>query len=189
MDYRNILLDDKPMDWRIRIEPKRREPKVFQYTAAQQNVLTQVGQMSIGKGITVAEFPKYISVIDFAKVNKNTTKRGATLWTNKEVQYLLASLGLPEDSPLSVIVVEVLPHITNVAEHISTLGKPRIAAAASNLVEDFEKNKFISFAKKMGGNVDNRPGISPVDEDLGNKRIYRTSRLTPIPEICCTDCD
>lgn len=189
LDHRNILLDDKPLDWRIRIEPKRKTPKVFQYSDMQQNILQQVGQMSIGKGIVNAEYGKFFNVIDFTKSNKNTTKYGTTLWTNQEVQFLLRSLGLPEDSRLSVIVVEVLPHITNVAEHISNLGNSGVAAEASNMVENHQKRSFESYAKKAAAISNDRSRISPVDEDLGNKRIYRTSRLTPIPEICCTDCD
>jgi len=188
-DHRNILLDDKPLDWRIRIEPKRRTPKVYQYTDTQQNVLQQVGQLSIGKGIVNAEYNKYFNVIDFAKTNKNTTKYGTTLWTNQEVQYLLSSLGLPEDSDLSVVVVEVLPHITNAAEHISNLSNSGVAASASNMVETHQKRSFVNYSKKAAAIDEKRSRISPVDEDLGNKRIYRTSRLTAIPDICCTDCD
>lgn len=196
LDYRNILLDDKALDWRIRIEPKRPEKPTLsianptlQYSASQQAVLEEVRTLSLAKDIGYANYSNFFKVIDFTKQNKNTTKYGSTLWTNKEVRLLLDMMSLPEDSPLSIIVVEVLPQITNVAEHISDLGKPHVAQAASNLVDRNEQGEFLAYAKKMGGKQTRNQGPSPVDEALGSKRIYRTSKLTPVPDICCTDCE
>ncbi|AEV31742.1 hypothetical protein Oweho_0729 [Owenweeksia hongkongensis DSM 17368] len=199
LDHRNILLDDKALDWRVRIEPKRPTKPLtatlssatatLQNNAAEEAILTEVGKLSLAKDLSYANYHKFFKVINFTKQNKNTTKYGSTLWTNKEVHFLLELMGLPEDSELSIIVVEVLPQITNVAEHISDLDKPHVAQAASNLVDRNEQQGFLAYAKKTGGKSQENRGPSPVDEALGSKRIYRTSKLTPVPDICCTDCE
>lgn len=46
-------------------------------------------------------------------INSDATPQGMTGWMNQEVEYLLNQLGLPEDSPLSVLCVEMMPGYEN----------------------------------------------------------------------------
>ena len=62
-------------------------------------------------------------------------------WSQIEIMQLLENLGLPPESPLSILAIELF------------------------------KN--------------HEPVAQPVGQDLGKMRIYRTSRLVPVPEICC----
>jgi hypothetical protein len=66
---------------------------------------------------------------------------GAAVFAQDEIVRRLAILGLPLDSPLSVIAVELLPEPGSTAHE-------------------------------------------PLTSQLGEVRIYRTSPLTPVPEIC-----
>jgi hypothetical protein len=61
-------------------------------------------------------------------------------WTQLEVQEMLHYLGLPTDTPLSVMAIEMIPNFAVVSE--------------------------------------------PLSGDLGKVRIYRTSPLEPVPELC-----
>ncbi|MCL4294581.1 MAG: hypothetical protein KJ077_02590 [Anaerolineae bacterium] len=69
-----------------------------------------------------------------------TKKYGICGWTQTEVRAMLLYLGLPENSPLSVMAIEMIPNFEHVNE--------------------------------------------PLSGDLGKMRIYRTSTLEPVPEIC-----
>ena len=59
-------------------------------------------------------------------INRDATKSGTAIWTTDEVTKLLANYGLPPESPLSVLCVEVLPRITNLRDHVSALNKPNV---------------------------------------------------------------
>jgi hypothetical protein len=48
-------------------------------------------------------------------------------WTQDEIEQMLAALGLPVDSPLSVLAVELLPEAVQVSDPVGTdLGQVRI---------------------------------------------------------------
>jgi hypothetical protein len=68
--------------------------------------------------------------------------RAECMWTEKEIQVILQSLGLPEANPLSVLCVELMKNQTTFGE--------------------------------------------PIGSELGALRIYRTSQLEPVPQICYT---
>ena len=65
--------------------------------------------------------PGHVKLADLTTVNKDATKYGTAIWLDDEVVQLLAQYGLPADSPLSVLCVEILPHITNIYDHVSSL--------------------------------------------------------------------
>jgi hypothetical protein len=124
--------------------------------------------------------------------NKNIGKIGTTLWSNSEIVQLLHLFGLPGDSPLSVLVVEILPTITNLSEHISKVEKPEVTQTVSNLVAEDQKKVFFKTADNAEASRNfkvNQKSPSPVSDELGHHRILRTSPLTEVPEVCCTDCE
>lgn len=66
---------------------------------------------------------------------------GGCGWSQIEITQALENMGLPPESPLSILAIELF------------------------------KN--------------HEPVAQPIGQDLGKMRIYRTSRLVPVPEICC----
>lgn len=79
--------------------------------------------------------------IDLERKRQETPQEyGICSWTQTEVRAMLLYLGLPENTPLSVLAIEMIPNFENVNEPLST--------------------------------------------DLGKMRIYRTSPLEPVPELC-----
>ncbi len=170
LDFRNILLDDKPLDWRVQIETDKEVDWIARYDDNQLRVLKQVQykQAKISKSKTL---PAY-KLVDFAAQNKDATKYGTTVWTNDEVEQLLKLYGLPTDLPLSVLVVEFLPTITKLVEHFPSLLKEQaFVGASSNFAGASNRNTF-------------QDAPSPLSDRLGHHRILRTSPLTEVPEIC-----
>lgn len=191
LDYRNILLDDRQLDWRVQVQAEK-EVNVFEkYTDKELSVLSSVAANHFTYELNTSNFVNVFQLVDFSKKNKDATKYGTTVWTNNEVRQLLALLGLPQGSPLSVVVVETLPQITNIFEHISELNKPRVAVAAENLVNQNDRAQFNEKIKNASFVATQRAASkrpSPVSDELGHHRIMRTSPLTPIPDVCCPEC-
>jgi hypothetical protein len=86
--------------------------------------------------------------------------RGYTFFTQKEIQAALELLSLPQTSPLSVLAVEVLPGPFNFTVDAFVREAPGVRNAATSEGED------------------------PLGTQLGQRRILRTSPLTPVPAIC-----
>jgi len=191
-DYRNILLDDRPLDWRVQIENEK-DVNVFEkYTSNELQLLNQITVKTL-KG-QVSPTGNFFKLVDFTKKNKSSTKYGTTVWSNKEVSQLLSVYGLPKDASLSVVVVETLPQINNIFEHITGLNQPQVAQTATNMVSEDQKKtfyqeydrRFHTRSSAFTPDVPQKP--SPVSDELGHHRILRTSRLTKVPDVCCTDC-
>lgn len=166
LDYRNILLDDKPLDWRVQVEPNPQPDYLAEYDDAQRLVIKQAQYRLSKPGLEYTQgLPTYKLVDDVAQ-NKDATKYGTTVWTNEEIEQLLTLYGLPVDMPLSVLVVEFFPNITKLTEHFPELFKD----------------------KAFGNGPQDRRGFeytpSPLSERLGHQRILRTSPLTEVPVIC-----
>lgn len=187
LDYRNILLDDRQLDWRVQVEPER-EVNVFEkYSEQELQVLSEVASKHFTYELNTSNFANVFKLVDFSKKNKDATKYGTAVWTNSEARQLLSLFGLPQNSPLSVLVVETLPQITNIHSHISGLGQAKVAQAATHLVNQEDKQ---AFSARLGSTAPtetiSRP--SPLSDELGRHRILRTSPLTEMPDVCCPEC-
>ena len=73
-----------------------------------------------------AKMSHVLKLTDTRRVNKDSTKHGTAVWSNHEVVQLLEAYGLPGDSPLSVLVVEFLPTITNFRDHVREPGQAEV---------------------------------------------------------------
>ncbi len=188
LDFRNILLDDKQLDWRVQVEPEPEVERFARYDDLQLRTLKNVTIKNFKDEISYAKLSQVYKLVDFDKKNKDGKKYGTAVWANEEISQWLKRFGLPEKSSLSVVVVEVLPQITNIFDHVSALHKKDINAKVST----------ISNAKKMPStNVaaeqtrirqhekDLRQNRSPLSDELGKHRILRTSPLTEVPFVCC----
>jgi hypothetical protein len=190
-DYRNILLDDRQLDWRVAIETEReidREINILEkYTDHELGVLREITLDNFAYDLETTQFKKVLKLVDFSTKNKGATKYGTAVWSNQEVSQLLAIYGLPQDSPLSIVVVETLPQITNINEHVSKIDKLGTASVTAALIgqevmmKTGEKQEFAAALKAQKA-ATNR--TSPVSDELGHHRVLRVSPLTQVPDIC-----
>lgn len=191
-DFRNILLDDKPLDWRVEVETNPQPPSNFtRYTDAERLTLQNITLKSFKSEISYAKFNQVLKLKTLEFSNKDATKYGTVLWSNDEVSQWLNLLGLPDDSPLSVLVVEFLPQITNIFDHISSLNNQQVNdnVKSSTGVTDVPSAKVATERMtSIRQQRDFQRGPSPLSDDLGKKRILRTSPLTEVPFVCCTVC-
>ena len=118
--------------------------------------------------------------------NIDAQAHGLATWTMPEVLAMLASLGLPGESPLSVLCVEMMPTM-------AALLDPMTKRGGSSL---YDSNLAALAFAEIGGNgaatntamAEPPTGPRPLTDGLGHFRILRTSPLAAIPDICCTDC-
>lgn len=108
--------------------------------------------------------------------NDEGNRYGLTKFNQYEISDMLRKIGLPVSSSLSVLCVEMFP-LEN---------KWRITKT---------QNKFYSVSDSKQDETDNSSGIdsnrikyNPLVEGLGKFRIYRTSALAAVENICCEDC-
>ena len=94
---------------------------------------------------------------------------GVTVFSEKEVESIIAQLRLSRLTPLSVLAVELLPG--------DDIGKT-----------DIRRGRNIPSGEIQAGTlnvgVTDQYGKDPLGSDLGTRRILRTSPLTPVPGIC-----
>ncbi|MBI5473810.1 MAG: hypothetical protein HY961_15845 [Ignavibacteriae bacterium] len=190
-DFRNILLDDKQLDWRVQIEPEPEVNRFLKYDDLQIKTLKNVTIKGVKDDISYAGLAQSYKLVEFEKLNKDAKKFGTVIWSNSEVSQWLNIFGLPEDSPLSVLVVELLPQITNIFEHVSALNKQdendnlRVTTKLENLPSAGIATEEIRMRQQQR---DTQQGPSPLSDELGHHRILRTSPLTEVPFVCCPNC-
>ncbi len=100
----------------------------------------------------------------------NREPRGFALFSQPLISQALTELGLPLNSPLSVLAVEVLPgplHIRNLDRNLGLVG---------------EVNPNLLSTSDSGGASTQQE--DPLGTQLGRRRILRTSLLTQVPPIC-----
>lgn len=112
-------------------------------------------------------------------IYKDLPKTATAAWDNKEIAELLKQLGLPEDAPLSVLVVEVFGNITSLLDHMFYLTDEQLSALGNNDTTQQIAHTLLDRRRR------NRQALN---EELGNYRILRTSPLTEVPFVCCPTC-
>jgi hypothetical protein len=183
LEYRNILLNElelKPI-------PKRNEKELY-YDI--RSSLEEKNEINRSKKLPVIEITnELINQITSQQVawEKESSKQAFGQWSNKEVKEFLNLYGLPVNSPLSVICVEVFGHITNAFEHMDNFNRNK---------EDFVDKVSVVFnpdlASELKSNLEKVQSptgikeIDPMNSQLGMFRILRTSPLTVVPYICTT---
>jgi hypothetical protein len=119
---------------------------------------------------------------------------GQTWWNLKEVRAILRSWGLPADSPLSVLAVEIMPPYDN-PDFAHYSDEPLLNLS---LLGSLSTTRQVT-AKPTTANLDGlafyQPSLppppqhfqTPLSADLGKVRILRTSPLTPVPDVCAPE--
>jgi hypothetical protein len=190
-DYRNILIDEKKLDWRVRVEHNVNVDWLGKHTESQRQLLKQITINNWKDELDYANFRHIYQLADMTTVNKDATKYGTTIWSNSEVRQLLDLYGLPLDSSLSVLCVEMLPTITNLTEHVTNLPK---AGVINNLRKIVPLESLLSEGqlKELSVRMNSPQAFSvverrPLSDQLGHYRILRTSPLTQVPFVCSTE--
>jgi hypothetical protein len=190
-DYRNILINEKKVDWRVRVEHDKNVDWLEKYTEPQRKTLKQITISNWKDELDYANFRHIYQLADTTTVNEDATKYGTAIWSNNEINQLLALYGLPPDSPLSVLCVEMLPTITNLNEHVTNLPKAGVISTLRKIVPQ-ESSPSESLLKELSTKMAAVQGIAderrPLSNQLGHYRILRTSPLTEVPFVCCDMC-
>lgn len=186
-DFRNVLLDDKKLDWRVQIEPNRQVNWLLQYNDQQRQLLKSITIKNWKDELNYGKFQHVYKLVDLTTIAKDATKYGATVWSNDEIHQMLELYGLPDDSSLSVLVVEILPTITNIFEAVPGLGDPAVNNSlrqnirSSSLPETGVAQQQLDH---LNLSRDFQPEGDPLNDELGQHRILRTSPLTEVPFAC-----
>ncbi|HKE59559.1 MAG TPA: hypothetical protein VKB46_22770, partial [Pyrinomonadaceae bacterium] len=112
-DFRNILLDNRRLDWRVQVERETDVNWFARYSKSERETLKKLNLMNWSDELSLAKLSRVLKLTDMTRVNKDSTKHGTAVWSNDEAVQLLEAYGLPGDASLSVLVVEFLPVITN----------------------------------------------------------------------------
>jgi hypothetical protein len=194
-DFRNVLLDDRKMDWRTQVAFHASSDAYINLSDQKIEDLKLSAIQNWNPKLTGISNKFHLFPTDETVINKDATKHGTALWQNDEVKELLLMYGLPIDSPLSVLCVEILPTITNIYDHINEFGNEAATSKISASMAAFHpeiKSELNNAATKFSGNeltammYIQQP--KPLSDQLGQYRILRTSPLTEVPFVCCTTC-
>ncbi len=189
-DFRNVLLDEKKLDWRIRVEHKKDVKWIEKYDDYQINTLKYISIKNTNNEINYGNIQQVYKLADLTNVNKDSTKYGTGIWTNKEINQILNLFGLPLDVSLSVLCVEMLPHISNIYEHVNSLNNQKIRTNLGKIVNEDQlpNEEEINYRNNVNEVNSIFNDIRPLSNQLGEFRILRTSPLTEVPFVCCTEC-
>lgn len=191
LDYRNILLDEKQMTWQQFLDVKEKKLELDTTTRPMlfnQTQLYHKGEQLANVDPTRFNFDES-SLIRGAQIASfnDQPKSALGYWNNTEIAQHLNLLGLPEDAPLSILVVEVFGNITNIREHINKFNVLKAGfAGRPDVGTDFRSKAFRGVYDDMQAMAVSSD--IPLSGNLGNFRILRTSPLTEVPFVCCPTC-
>jgi hypothetical protein len=192
--YRNILLDEKPMELGKKLF---NVPVAQKYTRSlfYEQLTTDIKAVDILKDPLITIDKNLIAAGAVKAIAKDKTPYALAVWDNEDINGILDILGLPADGPPSVLVVEVFGNITSFREHLTDLENDVLRTnVQSNLrSQGFTDDHLNQFNEQTNAAANiqsmmvsqNRRSLS---NNLGNFRILRTSPLTEVPFVCCTDC-
>jgi|26BtaG_2_1085354.scaffolds.fasta_scaffold00041_5 hypothetical protein len=129
----------------------------------------------------------------FEKKLGRTPDFASTTFQNNEIIQSLERYGLPKNSSLSILCVEVFGYIRNIVEHISDLRfkefqEETVKSIVRNLDQDVEEGLDVILKNIVDKYQIPEDSSRPMSSDLGKYRILRTSPLTKVPDTCCVDC-
>jgi hypothetical protein len=206
-EFRNILLDVIEMKPRLlKIEQKYLNDDIALLDLTIQQEMKKNPEKAQPLIIQKEILEKQLQMLPMEiELEKETGQMAYGRWINSEVRSQLNLYGLPLNSPLSVICVEIFGQITNIFDHINGLREEiklveidkdeekyalqkTLRQKLHNTIEN-ELNKkvadamYLSLQKLEDQSVERN--IDPLQSELGLHRILRTSPLTEVPPICC----
>jgi hypothetical protein len=188
-EYRNILLDDRVLAANMRVEHDTTVSWKANYTVEQRQLLQKASVRNFKGAISKVLPEPVFKLADLTTVNKDATKYGSAVWLDDEVVQLLQQYGLPVNSPLSVLCVEILPHIINIYDHVSSLHREDVRnnmrgmVGGSQFPAEEDIRRGLAF-KAMATQSVRFDEPRPLSDQLGQYRILRTSPLMKVPFVC-----
>lgn len=144
-------------------------------------------------------FDRETGELVFSSEHSDAAKRAQTEWSNAEISNLLQNLGLPADSPLSVLCVEMMPTgdrfvMNDYTGRAGAVLFNRTDTDLSGMSAD-RARRFLDVLSYNQQMTEDKTGATPeelyarpLSDDLGHYRILRTSTLSAVPAVCCVDC-
>ncbi|MEP0711319.1 MAG: hypothetical protein ABJC55_05305, partial [Algoriphagus sp.] len=175
-DFRNILLGEIEMKIGVRVNTDPKRQKIIDDLTKQVYFQPTIGDYTAG---SVKLNPASVQRGNLLASIKDEHPVGTAIVTSEDLAEKLKSFGLPEDSPLSVLVVEVFGNITNIHDHMHDFRKANLSGVSDRVAEGLK-------AKRPEVNL--MSDIRPLSQGLGHFRILRTSPLTKVPFVCCPTC-
>jgi hypothetical protein len=175
-DYRNILLDEQEL---VLLNNRQRDHDFRQKIAEAR----QTNNALLAKNLQ-------LQWSQLKTQEKENVAQAYGIWENKAVAQRLRLYGLPVDSPLSVLCVEVFGTITHIHSHLNNFREvaneleEKVAAEYNPLAAYLLHNSLKAAQAASPPLV--KPNL-PLSDNLGMYRILRTSPLTEVPFVCCTD--
>ncbi|WP_285269422.1 hypothetical protein [Kaistella rhinocerotis] len=112
--------------------------------------------------------PKKSKINDGGYIKENGNRMGTAKLSVREIGDKLEALGLPRSNSISAIAVEIFP-----MDNKWQLDKGAKRGSEASYIEEY---------------LATRSTLNPLTDLLGQHRIYRSSKLTGITEVCCEDC-
>lgn len=176
-DFRNILLGEIEMKIGVRVNTSPKRQKVINDLTQQIYFKPIIGDYTTG---SVKLSPAALKIGNLVASIKDEQPVGTAIVTSEDLAEKLKSFGLPEDSPLSVLVVEVFGNITNIHDHMYDYRKTNVNGVSASVAEGLKSKR---------AEVNLMSDIRPLSQGLGHFRILRTSPLTKVPFVCCPTCE
>lgn len=184
---------------------KRADDKAYRNILLDDQLFVRHRQTSNAAGVAIVD------------INTDAIQYGITGWKNKDVGKMLKEYGLPINSPLSVLVVEMLPTyekffakpafntvntnttlmvnqnagLFNLKEgmyvHHFKNVMGQVSISAAERQKKLEAERQLRLEEGYISQAEKEETVRPLTEQLGIERILRTSTLVPVPEICCIE--
>jgi hypothetical protein len=92
LDFRNILLDDKRLDWRVQIETDPQVNWFERYNDQQRQLLKNITINTWKDELSYGKFKHIFKLADTSSISKDATRYGVTAWSNERDQPVAGSL-------------------------------------------------------------------------------------------------
>ncbi len=179
LDFRNILLGEKEMKIGVKIRKKKSKEEDRFLALVNESYLPNKVPAKIKSSISISS--ALVEKGHLIATLKDLHPVGTAIFESQEIADRLKSFGLPEDSPLSILVVEVFGNITNIFDHLQQFRQFEDAAYFDEVMKRLDLSK--------PPEVNSPEEMRPLSRGLGHFRILRTSPLTKVPFVCCPTCE
>ncbi|REG90364.1 hypothetical protein [Algoriphagus antarcticus] len=176
-DHRNILLGEIEMKIGVRVNTEPERLKKINALTQQVYFKPTIGDYTTG---SIKLNPAVLKLGNLVASIKDEQPVATAVVTSEDIAEKLISFGLPEDSPLSVLVVEVFGNITNIHDHMYDYRNTNVNGVSDRMAEGLKSKR---------AEVNLMSDIRPLSKGLGHFRILRTSPLTKVPFVCCPTCE
>jgi hypothetical protein len=193
--YRNISIAEKRMELGRKLFSLPAEDS-HAFSLFKEKITTDIKIGDIIKDPVVSIDESLLTAGAIKAIEKDEQPYALAVWDNSEIMQILELLGLPDDGPLSVLVVEVFGNITSFREHLTDLEVPGIKTRVTETLQaqGFSEthinqiNEQTDVSTNIQQTMMSSQNYNTLSNNLGNFRILRTSPLTEVPFVCCTNC-